>query len=387
MDVDCLRITHVVRAKPPGELGGAETHILDLATGQLAAGHSVRVVLLGPAQIGDALRTRVPTVSMDSMSMAVWLRKLRAEIQENPPDVLHSHGYRADLIAACARRSGCGMSRWTSVVTVHGFIKTSPGLRLLTRLNEWTLRGADVVIAVSSAEADRLATLLRHPVLFVPNGVSPLEHTPRAAARAVLGIDPSRYAVGFIGRLSPEKRPDLFVDMAAIVAAQQPDVDFLVIGSGSLRNRMERRAAENRAHIMFTGLVPDAASLMSALDVLVCPSDTEGTPRAVIAAMLAAVPVVATRVGGLPDLIAAGRTGLLVEPGSAGSLAAAVIQLLRNRAAARVIGERARVDAASQFSAQHMADRVIEAYRSHPAARPPDRRAVAPVIGTQRWHR
>lgn len=381
MNVDHLRITHVVRAKPPGELGGAESHLFDLATAQLAAGHNVRVVLLGPAQIGRALRERVPTVDTDSMSMAAWLWKLRTELRTNRPDVLHSHGYRADLIAASLRPLGGGAPRWASVMTSHGFIRTSLGLQILTQLNERALLWADVVIAVSSAEARRLATLLRRPVDFVPNGVARVEQVPRVQARAALNSDPARCAVAFVGRLSAEKRPDLFVDMAAIVAREQPGTDFLVIGTGSLLERIKQRAAAAGVHVVCVGLVPNAASLMSAPDVLVCPSDTEGTPRTVIEAMLAGVPVVATRVGGLPDLITDGQTGFLVEPGCPASLADAVVRLLRDPAAGRKIGIRARADAAHKFSAQLMADRVTDAYRSHLATRfgPSERPTTAQV--------
>ncbi|HUC27879.1 MAG TPA: glycosyltransferase family 4 protein [Streptosporangiaceae bacterium] len=369
MSSNHLRITHVVRAKPPGELGGAESHLFDLATAQLAAGHDVRVVLLGPAQIGGTLSERVPTVGTESMSMAAWLWKLGIELQANRPDVLHSHGYRADLIAASLRLLGSGAPRWVSAMTAHGFIRTSLELQMLTRLNERALRWADVVIAVSSAEARRLAALLRRPVDFVPNGVARVEQVPRVQARAALNSDPARRAVAFVGRLSAEKRPDLFVDMAAIVAREQPGTDFLVIGAGPLLERIKQRAAAVDANVMFMGLVPNAASYMSAIDVLVCPSDTEGTPRTVIEAILVGVPVVATRVGGLPDLIIDGQTGLLVEPGCPAPLAEAVVRLLRDPAAARKMSSQARSDAANRFSAQLMADGVTGAYRSHLASR------------------
>ncbi|MGH3713101.1 MAG: glycosyltransferase family 4 protein [Micromonosporaceae bacterium] len=361
-----MRITHVIRAKPPGELGGADLHVLDLAAAQVRQGHDVRVILLGPAEISGSLRERgIPSLQIDSMSMVDWVRALRLALRADPTDVLHTHGYRADIIAAVIRPLLRGVPRWRSVVTVHGFIRTSPGLRVLSRLNESVLRQADVVIAVSSAEAQRLAKLLRRPVCFIPNGVAGQDSVPRARAMAKLGSEPSRRVVAFLGRLSPEKRPDLFVDMAGIVARDQPATDFVVIGSGSLLSEMQQRAAAmTGSHVVFAGLVSNVASLMEAIDVLVCPSDTEGTPRAVIEAMLAGVPVVATRVGGVPDLIADGQTGVLVEPGSPSALAAAVNRLLRDETWARAIGDHARALALTSFSVEDMADRVAEAYQS-----------------------
>ena len=371
MGGDRLRITHVIRAKPPGELGGAEMHLFDLTTAQVAQGHDVRVIFLGPAEISGTMQERgIATLQTESMSMVEWLRALRSALRADPPDVLHSHGYRADIIAMVVRPLTRGVPRWTSVITVHGFLRTSFGLRVLSRLNECVLRWADVVIAVSSAETRRLTQLLRRPVVFVPNGVARVELVPRAQAVAKLGSDPSRRLVAFVGRLSPEKRPDLFVDMAAIVAREYPDTDFVVIGSGSLLcETQERAAATTGARVLFAGLVSNVASLMGAIDVFVCPSDTEGTPRVVIEAMLAGVPVVATRVGGVPDLIGDGRTGVLVEPDSPAAVAAAVTRLLGDDARSGVIGERARAYALDRFSVEYMADRVSEAYRSRLAGR------------------
>jgi glycosyltransferase involved in cell wall biosynthesis len=175
--------------------------------------------------------------------------------------------------------------------------------------------------------------------------------------------------VAFVGRLSPEKRPDLFVDLADLMAREQLGTDFVVIGSGPLLSDMQARAATSKAHVVFAGLVSNVASLMGAIDVLVCPSDTEGTPRAAIEAMLAGVPVVATSVGGIPDLIADERTGILVEPGSPGALAAAVTRLLSDDARSQAMGNRARNYALARFSIERMADRVAEAYRSHLSGR------------------
>jgi glycosyltransferase involved in cell wall biosynthesis len=361
-----LRITHVIRAKPPGELGGADIHVLDLATAQHRQGHRVRVVCLGPAEITSLLRYRgIPHLQVDSTSMLRWSVTLGLLLRIEPPDVLHSHGYRADIICALVGAPDRRRYHRIAAMTVHGFLRTTAGLRLLTRVNQYALRRADIIISVSVRESQRLSESLRRPIEFVPNGVSAPDLSARAQAAAILGVDPSSRTVAFVGRLSPEKRPDLFIHMATIVAREHPGVEFIIIGSGALRHDLEkRRAAVTGVRLRFAGLLHGIASLMTAIDVLVCPSDAEGTPRVVIEAMLAGVPVVATRVGGVPDLIVDQQTGFLVQPGSALALATVVSQLLADPALATATAIRARNHAREHFSADQMAQRVELTYRS-----------------------
>ena len=359
-----LRIVHVIRAKPPGEVGGADLHVVDLAEAQMAQGHEVLVICLGRAGITRSMRDRgIPHVEVDSKLMAHWVRALRALLRSDPPDVLHTHGYRADIVPTFAVRFIRGKHRWTSAMTVHGFIRTTVSLRIMTRIDECALRRADVVIAVSSGESRRLEALLGRAVHFIPNGVAQTGLLPRPEAMAKLGSHPSRRVVAFIGRLSPEKRPDLFVAMAGMVAREHSEVDFVVIGGGPLLDEVRGSSGPDPGNwVLFTGPLFNAASLMAAIDVLVCPSDSEGTPRVVIEAMLAGVPVVATRVGGIPDILDDRQTGIIVEHGSPTALAAAVNALLSDRAEATAIGQRARDYALPRLSARLMEERTALAY-------------------------
>lgn len=359
-----LRITHVIRAKPPGELGGADLHLVDLAACQLLKGHQVRVVCLGPAEVVGVLRRRgIPYFELTSMSMVRWTWFLILELRRYPPDILHSHGYRADIISLLATYSVFARRRWTTVMTVHGFVGATMGARLATWANEHALRLAEVVIAASTAEAGRLTATLQRPVEYVPNGISAAQLVTRHAARAQLGVR-TRRCVAFMGRLSPEKRPDLFIDMASLLASRERETTYVLIGSGPMADRLSRHLpAHMRQRFVFAGLLPDAASLMSGIDILVCSSDTEGTPRVIIEAMLAGVPVVATTVGGIPDIISHQKSGLLVEPGSADALADAVQTLLERPDFARALSDRAKW-AAQWLTSNRMEERTARAYRS-----------------------
>jgi glycosyltransferase involved in cell wall biosynthesis len=249
------------------------------------------------------------------------------------------------------------------VMSVHGFIRTSLAFRALTYLNQRCLPAADLIIASSSKEAGRFVGGRFPAVSFIANGVRRPASADRDHLNAVTGAQ-AAHRIAFVGRLSPEKRPDLFVRMAALVLGQHPDSLFVVIGTGPLevetRQLAQRLGVAGRVH--FLGLRDDVGQLLHGVDVLVCPSDTEGTPRVVVEAMSVGVPVIATRVGGLPDLVTDAVTGLLVPPGDVAALAGAVDGLLSNDEAARRIAAAAAQDAHARLSIDTMERQVADAY-------------------------
>ncbi|MFI5796304.1 glycosyltransferase [Streptomyces sp. NPDC051677] len=359
-------VMHLIRPRPPSEIGGADLHIADLAEAQHAAGTKVAVVSFGVnPSFAALLRDRgVECVEVPGESLYSWYAAVCRAIAERRPSVVHSHGYRADLVAALLRwgRRRRAAHRPALVMSVHGFVRNGPLFRALTRLNEFCLRAADLVVATSAQEAARLDAKGLRTVRFIPNGVRPLPDAPRDYLAEQLGVRAARRMV-YVGRLSPEKRPDLFLEAARLLADRWPDLDFVVIGSGPLEARVRALAEQSglAGRTCFAGLRRDVGRLLRGADVLVCPSDTEGTPRAVIEAMSSGVPVVATRVGGLPDLIADG-TGVLVLPGVAGPLADAVDDLLAHPEQARLMARAAAERARDNFAIELMENRTARAY-------------------------
>jgi len=363
---DTCSVLHLIRPRPAGEVGGADLHIADLAEAQASRGAEVAVVSIGNPEFAALLRDRgIESIEIASENMRTWYRLASRAVTQRRPEIIHSHGYRADMMAATLRwhrYHGRPGHRPGFVMSLHGFVRTGVGLRLLTHLNELCLRAADVIVATSTRETDRLARR-GHPTVFIPNGVRPAPRAPHGYLSSQLGLD-GRRRVAFVGRLSPEKRPDLFLHMARRLAADHPDLVFVLIGGGPLTWPMRRLADELglARRVAFTGLRRDVGELLYGVDVLVCPSDTEGTPRAVVEAMTTSVPVVATNVGGLPDLITDGVTGVIVEPGSARLLADAVQRLIADPARARTIAKAGAACAQSRFSLEQMERQVASAY-------------------------
>jgi glycosyltransferase involved in cell wall biosynthesis len=235
-------------------------------------------------------------------------------------DVVHCHGYRADVVDAPAAR-GAG---YPTVSTVHGFTGGSWRNAVYEWLQLRALRRCDRVVAVSEP---LVAVLERRGVAserirLLPNAYATTSAPLTSAeARAELGLGADGSVVGWIGRLSAEKAPDVF---AAASLRSSAEAEWVLIGDGPEREAVEALGAPK---LRILGLVPSAASRITAFDVLVLSSRTEGTPIVALEAMAAGVPVVATAVGGVPDLLADGA-GVLVPSDDPDTLASAIDSVL-----------------------------------------------------------
>jgi glycosyltransferase involved in cell wall biosynthesis len=208
------------------------------------------------------------------------------------------------------------------------------------RVQVRAFRRFDAVVPVSRPLVDRLARAgVPHarmhliPNAFMPSAVA----LPRAEARRQLGLDPQAFTVGWVGRLSHEKGADVLLDALALL-----DVEAVVIGDG-------RDASRLRAHparVRWAGVVPGAGALLSAFDVFVLSSRTEGTPIVLLEAMSAGVPIVTTAVGGVPDVVSP-REALLVRPEQPAALAEAIRRVRDDPAGAaeRAVAAFRRLDA------------------------------------------
>ena len=259
-------------------------------------------------------------------------RALSNLVQRLQPQVVHTHGYRADLIGGLVARAH-GIP---TVSTVHGFTGARLRIRINERLQCLILRRAHAVIAVSLPLVERLAQagVSRDRIHYVPNGFLPIvSSVARAEARDMLGIRTSGLVAGWVGRLSPEKGSDVMLDALAETPLSW---QLAIIGDGPqrdiLRNHADRLGVSDRVY--WHGSIPSAGSLLSAFDAVVLSSRTEGTPITLLEAMHASVPIVATRVGGIPDVVTSAHA-LLVPSEQPRMIADALAEIEREPFAAK----------------------------------------------------
>lgn len=185
----------------------------------------------------------------------------------------------------------------------------------------------------------------------------------REAARAELGIGRDEFVAGWVGRLSAEKGPDVMVDAVSVLAPM--GIRFSMVGDGRLGDALRRRAAMRGVtpYIRWHGVVPEAARYLPAFDVLTLSSRTEGTPIVLFEAMAAGVPVVATAVGGIPDVVS-DREALLVPPGDLAALTRAILQVRDDPVAAEIRATQARERLGHDFAAGPWIERHLAIYRT-----------------------
>lgn len=334
-----LRVLHVLA---PAPFGGLEHVVRALAILQRADARiaDVRVATLGapPDTFTRALNdasVEVHPIVTATRAYGAQRRALGALCTLHQPDLVHLHGAHADVIGTrAAIRTSAAM-----VSTVHGQV----GGDLRNRLYEWMQRRAfmhrDAVVAVSRPLAETLIQAGTPPerIHVVRNACR--VHTasqPKRAARLALGLPVEGFILVWIGRISHEKGLDLLLD--ALAQSPIPDLHLAVMGDGREREALTlqcaRTAFGRMQRVHWLGIVPDAAQTVHAFDALVISSRTEGTPLVLLEAMSAGVPVITTRVGGIPDVISADE-GFLVPPGDASAMREAIDLVQRDPTEAR----------------------------------------------------
>jgi len=356
--------------------GGAERYVVDLAIALRSRGWDVEVACSAAGVRAAPLRAANVPVNVLAGSLVKrrlslrYVRALRRLLAQGRYDVVHAHLYASAAAAAVAVPRNTPL-----VLTEH-----SEGLWRSWRaraVSRWFYRRASRIVAVSAS--------IRN-VLVDAYGVPParIEVLPAISAVAVRPRAPrpggGRSAVvGLAGRLIPEKGADVFLRAASLVAGVVPEARFVVIGDGRLRGVLEALAGDLgllEGRVRFLGFRDDAADLIAGLDILAVPSRSEGTPLVVGEAMAAGVPVVVSRVGGLPDQVIHRVTGLVIDPEDPEGLATALVSLLLAPDEARQLGEAGRAYAA-RFSHAALVDRMEEVYSEahQPAAGRPHGRA------------
>ncbi len=333
----------------PGSVGGLETVVLALATGLTSRRHRVTVAAAVSGSpdshpLLDRLRSGGIGVVPMPAGYAAERRAVTGLARELGADVVHSHGYRSDVLLRSVRG---GLGR-PIVTTIHGF--TGGGVK--NRFYEWlqvrAIRGFDAVIAVSTPlgkllEAGGVAP--RH-LQVLPNAYAPDEPLlPRAEARVRVAPDVTGPLIGWAGRLSREKGCDVFLE--ALGTVRDAAWTACVIGAGPEEAALRElsRSLELEGRVVWTGSIPAAGAIVSAFDLFALSSRTEGTPMVVLEAMEAGVPIVATSVGGVPELLGQPPTGWLVAPENPQAFGAALREALIDRtgAAGRAASAQSRV--------------------------------------------
>lgn len=294
-------------------------------------------------------------------SNVAWVRLYRLLVDESI-DILHAHMPRAGIPGTIIGR----LARVPAIVNhEHTWsFQGQPMRRFLDR--NVIARGGDVLLAVSESDRRQIIEVERIPpecVRILSNGISPMPEGG-AALRAELGGALDVGLIGALGRLEPQKRHDDLIRAVALLEREGVSVRCVIAGHGPDRHKLERLIRELGLgeRVRLLGHRDDTPDVIRALDVAVLSSAYEGSPLAVMEYMACAAPIVATAVGGVPELIEDGVHGLLVEPRDPEALAAAIGALLKDRALAVGLGQAARDRQRAKFDLDVVVGRLEELY-------------------------
>lgn len=369
-----LRVLHLIDS---GGLYGAEQMLLTLVEEQMRQGLEPTILSAGKPGINEkaieaeAHRRGLPLVRWRMLAgfnpRQAW--KILKWSGSQGFQILHSHGYKFNVLLGIWPRR---FIKAQLVTTVHGYVMSSFPSRswLYESLDRWALRRFDHVVLVDQGmeRIPGLASLPERSRRVVPNGLSPaVEQAP--ALPAEIARFRERHSTCFVavGRLSPEKNFSLLIRSFAEAIKGDQDCGLVILGAGGQEQHLKQLANELGVseHLFFAGYVENAGALLGQFDALLISSDTEGLPMALLEAMRAGVPVAATSVGAIPEVLSgssAEPAGLLVPPGQDSELSKAIFALISDPHKRTALAKRAHRRFHDQFTAPAMAETYSQCY-------------------------
>jgi glycosyltransferase involved in cell wall biosynthesis len=305
------------------------------------------------------------------------LDKLRALVRELQPDIIQTHAVKSHLLLRMS-----GLWRTTPWIAFHhGYTWPDMRARLYNQLDRWSLRAARRVVTVSLPFRDQLlktgVSSSRIEIIHnaidppAPQGISPLSRDSADALRAKLGIAPDRKVILIVGRLSKEKDHETLLEVMRRLKDSAsngtlPTSHLLIVGDGVERPRIEKSITrlELGGSVTLAGQVPSAQPYYGIAAVSVLSSLSEGSPNALLESMAAGVPVVATAVGGVPEIVTGGRSALLVRPRDVEGMTEALSRLLRDQPLAAKIAAAAYQTVQERYLPEGRTERLIRFYEA-----------------------
>jgi glycosyltransferase involved in cell wall biosynthesis len=363
------RRVRVVEVMATGTNGGAQVHVYSLLARLDRSRYDASVVSLSPGSATRAIeRLGVPVLVFDEPDDATAVGALATHLADVGAEIVHNHMYRAELVgtrAAIALGEAGHPKPWV-IGTVHSSRVRSAedraGLaRLTPRMNQLVAVSRSIVHKIETERPSRI------PVSLIHNGVDMDRYAhqdPCCTLREEYAMPPDAQIVGVVARLEPEKGHPTLLEAWPRVLRSVPCAYLLVVGDGSCREALEAQARDLgiAGHVVFTGRREDVPAVTAALEVAVLPSYREAQGLTVLEAMALSRPVVASNVGGIPEMIEDGRTGLLVPPKDPVALANAIVRLLTDHAYADLLARGGHDLVHEQFCVERMVRAIEDLY-------------------------
>lgn len=374
-DSEAKYVLQVIVPQPAGRIGGSDTHVLQLSNQQKSYGMLKPIVLfcrnpeyeekLKLLNIGFISCVAEPKIGrmLKSLGKVPFIDKI---------SVIHSHQYNANYLTyALKKKYKKTYGKIPTVMTCHGWIENNLHDKFFTMLDFASYSVADALITVCNKDLKRLERKSKYRkklLTNIKNGVSQQKIFNQEQIKEFKikhNIDLNKKTIAYVGRLAPEKRIDGYLTCCKELIKQGKDFNFLIVGSGDEESKLKEIAKQMGLldKVNFIGFINPIDIVYSSIDMLLLTSDTEGTPRVVLEAMLAGVPVVATNVGGVHEIID-GQNGYLVGKGEYIAMAHTVNELINDENQYKLLSKNAKETIDKKFSIKDMQEQIDNVYKS-----------------------
>lgn len=358
------------------ELGGAQRYCFDLADNlknefnvMVAFGEQGKDNTLSEKLEKNQIKhCAIPRLkrSISPIDDLLALGEIIKLIKRIKPDIIHLNSSKISILgslAAFISRFLIADYQSSVIYTAHGWVFNEP-LPIWKKLfykyaEKFTARFKDKIICVS--EFDRQTALVEKiagekKLVTIHNGLAPINFLPRAEARARLNLSDNKFIIGSLGNLYQTKGFEYLIKAIKKLTNEGLEITTVIIGEGPERKALTAlvEKCDLRDKVIFAGRIPEASALLSAFDVYVCSSVKEGLSYTIIEAMLKGLPIIATKVGGNPELIEDKKTGILVKSGDVENLTEKIKELIGNPDLRQKLGAQAQVKARAEFSLEKM---------------------------------
>jgi glycosyltransferase involved in cell wall biosynthesis len=369
-----MRKINVLHIYQNSKIGGVQQQFLSLLKAYDRDVFNPIFCCLGPEEeiSKEIERIDIETVALNRVRYHRFspgiVRDLYRLMKQKNIHIVRTHRYRANLYGRLAALlSGVPVK----IISLHDNYRKD--LRLERRIvNKILLKATDKIVAVSESirkDIIKYDGIDSSKILVIPNGIDTERFNPEgnfADIRKGFSIKESDIVLGFVGRVVPAKGLEYLIDALPFLKKEFKNIKLLITGEGSTMERLKKKAKENNVHdsIIFTGKRRDIPDILSCTDIFVMPSVAEGLPNALLEAMAMGKPIVATEVGGIPEVIKNRHSGFLVPPRNPEALATAIKDLISNEQLAAKMGQAARHIVLDNFSIWSIAQKWQTLYLS-----------------------
>lgn len=371
----------IILAITKSNFGGAQRYVFDLAK-ELKTNFDISVISGGSGLLDEKLKQenvrhlklKIKN-NLNPLTAIFEIIRMGKILKLENPDIVHLNSSKMGFVGSIAGRLYSPKSK--IIFTNHGLLFNEPNRNFILK---WLLKipykiifkNTDKIIAVSKAvrtDCLKISPKIDGKIILIYNGIKPINFLDKNQSRLKLSsqINLKDFVIGTIAELHPVKGLEYLIQSIPEIKKQKPNIKLIIIGSGTLEKKLKSltEKLDLEKTVIFSGFVENASTLLLAFDIFVISSISEALAYTAIESSSAGLPIIATRVGGIPEIIKDQETGILIEPKNSKQISEKILWLLNNQEQAQKIGEKAKENILEKFSFKKSLEKIKDLYKNN----------------------